>query len=100
MSYCHTNASGGVRRPPTFENKYSNIFVYKTTGPTVLKFNMEHDLTPGSQNCKIGLGRISKMAAVTKNNKKQQNKVLLQNHWILLAEFWHGISVKHRYSEL
>ena len=37
----------------------------KTTGPTVLKFHMQHDLAPGSQNCKIGSGRISKMSAIT-----------------------------------
>ena len=30
----------------------SNIF-YKTTGPTVLKFHMDHDLIPGSQNVKF-----------------------------------------------
>ena len=65
MSYCHTIASG-VRLASTLENKYSNIFFYKTTGPKDLKFHMEHDLTPGSQNCKIGSGLISKMAAVTK----------------------------------
>ena len=52
----------------TLENKYSNIFFYKTTRLTVLKFHMKHDLTPGSQNYKIGSGRISKMAAVTKNS--------------------------------
>ena len=55
VSYCHTNASG-VRRdgmcPSTPKNKYSNIFFCKTTGPMVLKFHMEHDLTPGSQNWK------------------------------------------------
>ena len=55
----------------TLENKYSNIF-YKTTVPTVLKFNMEHDLTPGSQNCKIRSGWISKMATVTKNSKNNK----------------------------
>ena len=53
MSYCHTNASG-VRRPLILENKYSNIFFYKTSR---LKFHMEHDLTPGSQNSKI-LGQV------------------------------------------
>ena len=51
---------------------YFNNFFYKNTGSTVLKFYMEHDLTPGSQNCKIGSGRISKMAAVTKNSKKNK----------------------------
>ena len=75
MSYCHTNASG-VRHVSTLENKYSNIFFYKTTRHTVVKFHMEHDLTPGSQNCKIGSGRISRMAAVTKNSEKQQNQLL------------------------
>ena len=59
---------------------------------------MEHDLTAGSQNYKIGSGRISKMAAVTKIAKHQNQ--LLQNHWIHLTEFWHGISMEHRYSEL
>ena len=55
--------------PSTLENKYSNIFFYKATGPSVSKFHMEHDLTPGSKNYKIGSGRISKMATVTKNSK-------------------------------
>ena len=53
-----------MHRPSTLENKYSNIFFYKTIAPTVLKFYMEHDLAPGSQNYKIGSGRISKMAAI------------------------------------
>ena len=44
-------------------------FFYKTFAPTVLKFYMEHDLPPRSQNYKIGSGRISKMAAITKNSK-------------------------------
>ena len=69
MSYCHTNATG-VRRPSNLENKYSIIFFSKTSGPTVFKFHMEHG--PGSQNCKIGSGQISKMAAVTKNSKKNK----------------------------
>ena len=71
VTYCHTSASA-VRRASCVVrqhlNKYSNIF-YKTTGPTVLKFHMEHGLTPGFTNCKIGSGRISKIAAVTKNSK-------------------------------
>ena len=46
---------------------------YKTIAPTVLKFYMEHDLPPGSQNYKMGSGRISKMAAITKNSKKKIN---------------------------
>ena len=47
-------------------------FFYKTIASTVLKFYMEHDLPPGSQNYKIGLGRISQMAAITKNNKNNK----------------------------
>ena len=37
-----------MRHPSTLENKYSNIFFYKTIAPTVLKFYMEHlcDLIP------------------------------------------------------
>ena len=65
VSYCHTNALG-VHRASTPENNYSNIFSHKTTGPTVLKFHMEHDLTPGSQNCKIGSGRISRWPLLLK----------------------------------
>ena len=61
-----------MHRPSTLENKYSNIFFYKTIAPTVLKFYMEHDLPPGSQNYKIGSGRISKVAAITKNSKKNK----------------------------
>ena len=33
---------------------------------------MEHHLAPGSQNYKIGSGRISKMAAITKNSKNNK----------------------------
>ena len=62
-------ASCVMHRPSTLENKYANIFFYKTLAPTVLKFYMEHDLSLGSQNYKIGFGRISKMAAITKNSK-------------------------------
>ena len=61
-----------VRCPSILKNKYSNIFFYKTTRPTVLKFHMEHNLTPGTQNCKIGLGRISKLAAASKNSKNNK----------------------------
>ena len=55
VSYCHTNAFV-MHCPSTLENKYPSIFFNKITGPAVLKFHMEHDLTPGSQNCKIGSG--------------------------------------------
>ena len=37
VSCCHTSASS-MRRPSTTETTYSNIFFYKTTGPTGLKF--------------------------------------------------------------
>ena len=47
-------ASCVMLRQLTLENKYSNIFFYKTISPTVLKFYMEHDLAPGSQNYKLG----------------------------------------------
>ena len=70
VSYCHTNGSS-VRHQSILENKNLNIF-YKSTGPTILKFHMEHDLTPGSQNCKTGSGRISKMATITKNSKNNK----------------------------
>ena len=58
--------------PLTLENKYSNIFFYKTIAPIVLKFYMEHDLPPGSQNYKIGSGGISKMATITNNSKNNK----------------------------
>ena len=61
-----------MHRLSTLENKYSNIFFYKTIAPTVLKFYMEHDLPPRSQNYKIGSGGISKMAAITKNSKNNK----------------------------
>ena len=57
----------------TLENKYSNIFFYKTIAPTVLKFHMEHDLPPRSQNYKIGSGQnprwpsLLKIAKITKS---------------------------------
>ena len=88
-----------MRRPSTLENKYSSTFFYKTIVPTVLKFYMENDLASGSQNYKIGLGRISKMAAITKNRKNNKSNSSPEPLDIL-AEFWHGISMEHRYSEL
>ena len=70
VTYCYTNVSGA--RCAVRQHLKTNILFYKTTGPTVLEFHMEHVLTSGSQNCKIGSGRISKMAAVTKNSKNNQ----------------------------
>ena len=67
---CTWRASFVVRQQ--LKTIYSIIFC-KTTGPTIFKFHMEHDLTPGSQNCKIGSGRISKMAAVIKTSKKTKS---------------------------
>ena len=65
-------ASCVMHGPSTLENKYSNIFFYKTIAPTVLKFHMELDLPPRFQNYKIGSGRKSKMAAITKNSKNNK----------------------------
>ena len=78
--------------PSTLESKYSNIFFYKTIAPTVLKFYMEHDLAPGSQNYKIGSGRISKMAAITKNSKN--NKI---NFFSRTAKyFWPNFGMEYK----
>ena len=83
-----------MHRPSTLENKYSNIFFYKTIIPTVLKFYMEHDLAPGSQNYKIGLGRISKMAAINKNSKN--NKIIFYSR---TAEyFWLNFSMEYQWN--
>ena len=45
---------------------------FRTIAPTVLKFYMEHDLPPGTQNYKIGSGRICTMAAITENSKNNK----------------------------
>ena len=73
-------ASCVMHRLSVLENKYSNIFFYKTIALTVLKFYMEQNLAQGSQNYKIGSGRISKMAAITKR------KCLLPAGW--QETFW------------
>ena len=82
-----------MHRLSTLENKYSNIFFYKTIAPTVLKFYMEHDLPPRSQNYKIGLGQISEMAAITKNSKN--NKInffsrTVRYFWLNFGMEYHG----------
>ena len=83
-----------MHHPSTLENKYSNIFFYKTIAPTVLKFYMEHDLPPGSQNYKIGSGRISKMAAITKNSKN--NKI---NFFSRTARyFWLNFGMEYQWN--
>ena len=45
---------------------YLNNFFSKTIAPFVVKFHMKHDQTPGSKNCKIGSGGISKIAKTAK----------------------------------
>ena len=65
-------ASCVIHLSSTLENEYSNIFFYKTIALTVLTFYMEHDLASGSENYKIGSGRISKMAAITKNSNNNK----------------------------
>ena len=86
-------ASCFKHRPSTLEHKYSNIFFYKTFAPTVLKFYMEHDLVPGSQNYKIGLGRISKMAAITKNSKN--NKINFFSR--TTGYFWLNLGMEYQW---
>ena len=49
-------------------NNFKQLFS-KTMAEIVVKFHMKLDHTPGSQNCKIGSGRISKLVAVIKNSK-------------------------------
>ena len=88
-----------VRRPSTLENKYSSIFFFKPIAPTVLKFYMEHNLAQGSQNYKIGSGRISKMAAITKYSKN--NKINFFSR--TTGYFWLNFGMEYqrnRYSEL
>ena len=83
-----------MRRPSTLENKYSSIFSYKTIAPTVLKFYMEHILAPGSQNYKIGSGRISKMVAITKNNKN--NKINFFSR--TTKHFWLNFGMEYQWN--
>ena len=81
-----------MRCPSTLENKYSNIFFYKTAAPTVLKFHMKHDLTQGLRIVNLGKVEHLRWPLLLKKVKI--------NHWIFLAKFWHGISMKDRYLEL
>ena len=83
-----------MHRPSALENKYSNIFFYKTIAPRVLKFYMEHDLPLGSQNYKIGTGPISKMAAITKNSKNNEINFFSRN-----AEyFWLNFGMEYQWN--
>ena len=81
-----------MNRRSTLENEYSNIFFYKTIAPTVLKFYMEYDLPPRSQNYKIGSGRISKMDAITKNSKNNQIKFFSRT----AGYFWLNFGVEYQ----
>ena len=83
-----------MHRSSTLENKYSNIFFYKTIASTVLKFYMEHDLPPESQNYKIGLGRISKMAAITKISKN--NKINFFSR--MAGYFWLNVGMEYQWN--
>ena len=88
-----------MRRPSILENKYLSIFFYKTIAPTVLRFYMEHDLVPGSQNYKIGSGRISKMAAINKNCKNNKINFFSRTtgyFWLNFGmEYEWNISIQH-----
>ena len=83
-----------MHRPSTLEDKYQNVFFYKTIAPTVLKFYMEHDLPPGSQNYKIGSSGISKMAAITKNSKN--NKINFFSR--TAGYFWLNFGMEYQWS--
>ena len=59
-----------------------------------LKFHMRHDQTPRLQNNKIELGRIFKMATVTKNSKTiKKKRNFLQNGYVSLAEILYEVLV-------
>ena len=80
--------------PSTLENKYSNIFFYKIIAPTVLKFYIEHDLPPGSQNYKTGSVRIFKMAAITKNSKNN----IINFFSRTVGYFWLNFGMKYQWN--
>ena len=82
-----------MHRLSTLENKYSNIFFYQTIAPTVLKFYMEHDLPQGSQNYKIGSGRM-KIAAITKNSKN--NKINFFSRTV--GYFWLNFGMEYQWN--
>ena len=106
VNYCHTNVSGVhcvvcvVWRLQQLKTIIQTSSFYEATGPTALKFHMEHDLTPGSQNCKIGSGQIYKLAAITENSKNNKINLFSRTTENFLAEIWHEISMGHRYSKL
>ena len=58
-----------------------------------LKFHMEHDQTAGFQNCKIGSGQESKMAAVTKNSKNNKINFFSRTIWYI----WLKVCMEHKW---
>ena len=92
-----------VCRASILENKYSNIFSYETTRRIVLKFLMEHYLTPGSQNYAFGTGRISNMAAVTKKRKNNKNNLFSRTtgyYWLnFFMEYQWNIGIQNYKNE-
>ena len=56
---------------------------------------MEHDLAPGSENYKIWSGRISKMAAITKNSKN--NKVNFFSR--TTGYFWLNFGMEYQWNK-
>ena len=87
-------ASCVMHCPSILENKYSNTFFDKTIAPTVLKFYIEHYLAPGSQNYTIVLGRISKMATITKNNKNDKINFLSRT----TEYFWLNFGMEYQWN--
>ena len=70
------------------------LLFYKTIAPTVLKFYIEHDLAPGSQDYKIGSGCISKIAAITKNSKN--NKINFFSR--TTGYFWLNFAMEYQWN--
>ena len=88
-----------MHHPSTLKTNIQTSFFYKTIAHTVLKFYMEHDLPQGLRIIKLGQVEyprwppLLKIAEITKST-------FSPDRWIFLAEFWHEISMEHRYSEL
>ena len=51
-----------------FLSKMTYLNNFKQFSSLKLKFHLEHDVTSGSQNCKTGSDRETKLAAVTKDS--------------------------------
>ena len=69
-------------------------FFSKTIAPIVVKFHMKHDQTLGSQKYKIWSGRISKMAAVTKNSKNNNINFCSRT----TGYFWLNFGVEYQWN--